>query len=230
MKAVICDRDIEYSDKIKNELVQNFTDFSVVCVSNTFALVTYIYDQIKGDIDLIFIRVNDADDEAISVMKDVQEYFPHISVIFISEKTDCAQQIFELRPSYFLLKPIRRDKLYNSVNRVLGEYADRKNRMLSLSYKGQVIKLSFDSINYMESSGRKIIIYSQGDYREVNMTMADVMKQLPQNFVQCHRSYIVNVDKIVQIIGEEIELSNGNIIPLSRSHIKEVKKVFTKSM
>ena len=62
------------------------------------------------------------------------------------------------------------------------------------------------------------------------MTMAEVMKQLPQNFVQCHRSYIVNVDKIVQIIGEEIELSNGNIIPLSRSHIKEVKKVFTKSM
>ena len=226
MKAVICDRDSEYSEKIKSELNRVFSEFSITCITNTFALVTYIYDDVKGDIDLIIIRVNDADDEAISVMKDLQDYFPHISVIFVSEKTDCAQQIFELRPSYFLLKPIRRDKLHKSIQRVLNEHADKKNRMLSLVYKGQMIKIAFDSINYLESNGRKIIIYAQDDYREVNMTMAEVMGQLPRNFIQCHRSYIVNVDKIIRIIGEEIELQNGNIIPLSRSHIKEVKKLF----
>ena len=45
-------------------------------------------------------------------------------------------------------------------------------------------------------------------------------------FLRCHRSYIVSLLHIKTISREEIELDNGDTIPLSRRRYKEVNMKF----
>lgn len=46
------------------------------------------------------------------------------------------------------------------------------------------------------------------------------------NFIRCHRSYIVNSSKIMKIEKDNIKLYNDKVIPISRSHYKDLTEDF----
>ena len=57
----------------------------------------------------------------------------------------------------------------------------------------------------------------------------EALAQLPPDeFFQCHRSYIVAFRHIEQICGNEILLSNGQHIPIGRTFMKPLKEALLK--
>lgn len=55
------------------------------------------------------------------------------------------------------------------------------------------------------------------------MRLEQLEKMLIQdNFLRCHRSYIINLDYISDINNSDFVLNDGTLIPLKRDH----KKVF----
>ncbi|MDO5551103.1 MAG: LytTR family DNA-binding domain-containing protein, partial [Lachnospiraceae bacterium] len=57
-------------------------------------------------------------------------------------------------------------------------------------------------------------------------TIENMEKQLPEFFCRCHRSYIVNMQKVkaVKPSLNVIELQDGITVPLSRSYKKTIKE------
>lgn len=227
MQIVILDADIEKSEELKNRLIpllkSNFENKPHINVyQNPFAFVTAIYDEMKGDVDLIFVHLSEEKDENIMIAHDIQEFFPHIRVIFYSETCSCAENIFLAIPTYFLKAPIGEKALTLAIQRVISNIQEERNQMLHLVCKGQHQKVKFNSIKYIESAGRKLNIYTQEGLYEINMTMAEIMERLPKQFVVCHRSYVINLDKVMMVQGDVIQLSTREMIPLSRSKHKEI--------
>lgn len=60
------------------------------------------------------------------------------------------------------------------------------------------------------------------------MSMGAVLKLLGdlKGFVQCHRSYLVNLQHISAIARAEIILDDGTRLPVSRRAHKEVNEAF----
>ena len=54
----------------------------------------------------------------------------------------------------------------------------------------------------------------------------DVHKELPDYFLRCHQSYLVNMKHIACMRQLRLELDDGRIIPVSRPRYQEAKERF----
>lgn len=196
---------------------------SILEFSTSFSLATYVYDEKKGEIDLIFLQVEGKEDDSIFLAEDIQNYFPHIRVVFYSETPDCAENIFVANPSYFLLVPFQPKHVMEAMHRVRQTLDEETQQSLIIISRGQMQRIRYPMIHYVESIGRKLMIYVQDNVFEINMTMANILEKLPAYFVQCHRSYIVNVNKINKLNGDELIMMDGSYIPVARQRLSEVK-------
>jgi len=96
---------------------------------------------------------------------------------------------------------------------------------LALNITSQRIhyKILFSTINYIESDGRKLSIYTSDNVYDVNMTINEMLEKLPEQFVQCHRSYIANKEKIKGLFKGNIQLFTNELIPVSRTYNSIIK-------
>ena len=51
--------------------------------------------------------------------------------------------------------------------------------------------------------------------------------QLPKNrFVRCHKSFIININRVYELQYGEAVLTDGKVIPVSRSYLQTVQQAF----
>ena len=104
----------------------------------------------------------------------------------------------------------------------------RSNQML-VKMKNSIKKISVERIMYAEVLGRNMSLYLQnGDKVETVMTMIELEAKLKEDkrFIKPHRSYMINLDFIEILKTNEIKMSNGNILPMSKKNYITVKEAF----
>lgn len=225
MKILVCDSDREFCESFINKIYSFGGEDIVKPFNNAFALVTYICDVARGDVDVLYINIRLGTDSGVEVASDLQCLYPSLKVIFMSEQNDCADLIFAANPSFFILKygdEVWMEEAYRRVTLLVNEDL---HRMLTVRYKGNIIKIPFNKIYYMENSGHKIIFYTEDSSYESILNMNSLLKLLPAQFIQCHRSYVVNIDKIKKMNADRLELMNMAEIPLSKTYYRNVKAV-----
>ena len=71
-------------------------------------------------------------------------------------------------------------------------------------------------VSYVESDRRIVCIHEPDEVIEAYGKLSDVKRLLSDQFVQCHKSFLVNMGLIVEIDGEGILLTTGDRIPVSQ--------------
>lgn len=225
MRAVILDSNEQNIKCLLDFIREKYNYWIVGAYTTTFALATAVYDEFKGDVELLIICADM--DSNIELAKDLQEYFPHIRIIFYSGTTECAEKIFRAVPSFFLSIPFREESVAMALERVRIGCEEDIGRTFTIQSRGQKQRIRFSAIKYIESSGRKMFLYTDDGFFETYMTMEDVLEKLPAQFIQCHRSYIINSDKIEKYSAEGILLTGGMLVPISRSYKKRIREFLT---
>lgn len=223
MRAAILDRDEQNTRYLSDIIRQRYGDWNISAYATTFALATAVYDEWKGDLELLIVYAGE--DCNIDLAKDLQEYFPHIRLIFYSGTTDCAEKIFRAVPVFFLTLPFQGSKVAEALERVRMGCAEDVGRTLLIQFRGQIQKIRFSAISYMESVGRKMLLYTDSGAFETYMTVEEALDKLPPRFTQCHRSYIINQDRIEKYSVDGAVLTNGTLVPISRSFQKKIREI-----
>ena len=92
---------------------------------------------------------------------------------------------------------------------------------------GEIVKLNYDDIIYMEARGHYINIVSTNQSYELKESISQVSERLNvEDFFTTHRSYIVNLKHVEKINKADCLLSNGVFIPVSRSNYQQFNKAF----
>jgi len=80
-------------------------------------------------------------------------------------------------------------------------------------------KVYISDLMYIKSDDHYLEVHTQdGKAHTVRGKLSQIKKELPPNFIQCHRSYIVNSNFIKQVNSSSLTLINKEHIPLSRSY------------
>lgn len=105
-----------------------------------------------------------------------------------------------------------------------------KGKIFTVKTGDQTLNLPYDDILFFESTvdaAHKISLYKKSggkmDYYE---SLGNVMKQgLP--FFRCHRAFVVNIDNVVRVdkISRELEMVDGELIPVSKRSMPELLKL-----
>ncbi|NOY73419.1 MAG: LytTR family transcriptional regulator [Gammaproteobacteria bacterium] len=105
----------------------------------------------------------------------------------------------------------------------------------ALPYKGETLYLNPAWIVRVESNQNYCSIWvasneeQSGSSYMIRITLSEVLNQLPDNlFLQVHRSHIVNIAYVSGLVRQDrnyqLQLTNGDSIPVSRSRIKQIRQ------
>lgn len=137
-------------------------------------------------------------------------------------------------PDSLLLRPLTKKRLESVNAEFMGSFFERFDRKETESCflvdtRGEKIFIPFFHIYYFEARDKKLFVRTKNEEYAFYDTIEGLGKQLPEQFRRCHRSYIVNVDKIVRIRPGEnyIELNDQLGVPISRSYKAEFKGVWS---
>lgn len=97
----------------------------------------------------------------------------------------------------------------------------------------KIILFNPPEINYIESVEGEVLVYVGGERYPCSMTLNELEQKLtPFGFFRCHRSYIVNLQKVREIItwtrnsySLSLHTSEENIVPLSKNKLVELKRI-----
>lgn len=86
-----------------------------------------------------------------------------------------------------------------------------------------------ENIAYIESNQKKTWFYAGDESYCATQTLKELMPRLPHQFLQVHRSYIVNLHSIVEIskdigAGYLVTMEDGAVLPVSQSFVSAVRK------
>lgn len=95
--------------------------------------------------------------------------------------------------------------------------------MLTVHFRNKKSIIPYDIIYYIESSSRKLTIHTcDKDYSYYNRLDAVQNELPPDQFMRIHKSYIVSIYYIVSYTNNEITLTTGKSLPISKTYRKDV--------
>jgi len=103
---------------------------------------------------------------------------------------------------------------------------------LLIKKKGKEFIINLNNVSSIESGGNYIYIHSNNEVYPMRSTMNKMLKRLDNNqFMRVHRSYIVNLDHIKEIVSPEnqvykINMKNNATVPLSRKYRNQLIENF----
>lgn len=185
-------------------------------------------------LDFLFYDVTPAD--AILLLKEIRKKHKDSSLLLIAD-TSISPMAY-LRPgimaSSLLLRPWNEQMANNIISEFIKNYLHaRKEQVGARAYvidsKEGTLSIPYEKIFFFEAREKKLYVCTGNEEYSFYETLDALVDKLPDQFIRCHRSFIVNADKIRKIMLSKniIYLEDGFDVPLSRSY-KAVLKEFGK--
>ena len=224
MKLAICDDDISILNQLEDfiERTSN-TRCNYELFSSAEELCQY-EEKLNIKFDFYILDIEMSPLSGLDLAKTIRARNPHALIVFLTSYPQYVYDVFEVITFDFILKPITYEKFY-SVFEKASTYLHLAKLTFSFSYRKNTYSIPWESILYIEKSGRKAFIHTDdGEIYQCNITLPQIREQLDSHmFSSIHNSCIVNLSQIVFIEKEQLRLKNGTILYVARSHRQELK-------
>lgn len=181
---------------------------------------------IKEPVDLLFLDIQMPRMTGLELIRSL----PHPPmVIFTTAYTQYAVDGFELNAVDYLLKPFSFDRFLKAVvkARSQAEAAGKGPSPAEADYfyvksDNRLVKINYQDVLFAEALQNYVAIHTTQKKYITYLTFHSIEEHLPSaRFLKTHKSYIVAIDKIESIEGNEIRIG-AHHIPISRTEKEAV--------
>lgn len=179
-------------------------------------------------IQLIFLDINMP---RLSGVRFVRTLSNPPLIIFTTAYPEYAIEGFEVDAVDYLVKPFSYERFLKAVNKAVEKISLSQLRKTSadgfllLKSDKKVYKVNFGDIFYMQSLGDYIKVFTSGKCIVVHDTIKNMVEQLPESkFIRVHKSYVIAIDKIQFIEGNQVKVSD-EMIPVGLSFRDDLQRV-----
>lgn len=138
-----------------------------------------------------------------------------------------------MRPAGILIKPFKSVHMEESLRRILDDYIalqgiENNNAFMMVSSGRTIHRVAYNDILYFEACDKMLNICTRRHVITVRMTLNTVEGTLPEHFIRCHRSYIVNRNCIARMDKTDmmLELMTQEKLPVSRAYKNVLRQSF----
>ena len=191
----------------------------------------------NNKIDLMFLDIQMPQLTGVDFLKTLTN--PPL-VIFTTAYSEYAVEGFELNAVDYLLKPISFDRFLKAVNKATEQLAFQKTAEESedadhfyVKSDKKLVRVKYSEILYIEGLKDYVIIRMETTRVITLQTMKSLEDKLPSShFRRIHRSYIVNIDKILAIDGSTVDLhekGQTKELPIGKNYKDEILDLINKN-
>lgn len=179
-----------------------------------------------NEYDVLFLDVEMPEMSGLELLRSLSE---RPKVVLVTVKEEYAVEAFAVDVTDYLVKPVRYARFLKAVERVQRRIeAERAAAAATpeeitadyafIKVDGRLVKLELDAIRWIQAQGDYVKIQTDQKAYVVHNTMKNLEERLPsEDFVRVHRSYIVRIDRIMDIQDTTIVIE-GKLIPIGSSY------------
>lgn len=154
-------------------------------------------------------------------------------VVYCLHSPDLLDQLLErcMRPAGIITGPWPPQRLSDCINRILEDYESQfdlemNKETLTIEANNKSYRVPYDQITYLEALDKMITLHTYRQTITVRHSLSTLADMLPEQFVRCHRAYVVNSFCIEKADFSQmiLTLSNGEILPISRSQRSAIRQ------
>ncbi len=216
---------IEDQAPARRILEKYIRDIGTLRLKATFSDAISALEFLQNEqVDLIFLDIHLPKISGLDFLKSLS-HPPHI--ILTTAFQDYALEGYDLDVVDYLLKPFSFQRFVKAVNKAKAVHHQNDTQVPIADSSGTADLFVKSGYEYIKIRVRDILfIKADSDYTEIYLTekkhLTSESLQHWENFLnenqftRVHKSYIVNVDKIRKIVGNQIYLVDQHTIPIGR--------------
>lgn len=198
------------------------------CAITTYTQSQNLLDDITDDgffYDLILLDIEMPGLSGMDLPRRLRAFLPNVRIIFVTSHTEYAIDAFELSIFRYVPKHNLEAKLPAAVLDAAKLIELETGRTYVLQSAGRLEKLLYRDIFYIRREGKNAALVTANGTRKVRKSLQQVFDELnAPEFLFLDRGCIANLLQIMQIRGSVAVLKNGEELPISRSHLQDVKE------
>lgn len=176
--------------------------------------------------DLLILDIEMGVLSGMDLARKIREEDEGIPILFITGYESYMAQGYEVSAIQYLLKPMYKDKLFTALDKLhKGRKAEAK---LLFQMEEGILFLAPSEIWHVEAIGHNSMLHTADSSHRLRHSFNEILKILEnrREFVQCHRSYLVNMQHVSAITRLDIVMDNKAKVPISRRAYKAVNQAF----
>ena len=199
LNFVLCDDNSIVLDRLVNMFesifIQNNYDAQVGFKSeNSSDILKYIE---RNHTDVLVLDINlKSDISGIELAEKVRKNNKNMYFIFITGHLEYSMVAYKVKTFDYLAKPITRKRLEDTISRLFNDLTSSPKNYIQISTKQF---LDETDILYIKRDGMKLVFYTKSDVHTTYSSFNKLQNCLPDNFVRCHKSFVVNINNIVDV-------------------------------
>lgn len=195
--------------------------------------------MLQEDIDLAFLDIHLTEESGLSLADKINRMPNPPIIVFATAYDDYAIQAFDRNARDYLLKPFELERVQQAVQRANATFNEQKNDFeevkepssgFPVQMNDRIFMVRAEEIHAVEvNQGETTIYTADKDYKTLEPLNSWEKKLPTPPFMQVHRSFLVNLDKIKEIQPwfnqtYQITTENDLKVPVSRSYVQLFKK------
>lgn len=174
--------------------------------------------QIK--FDALFLDIEMPGKDGFEVARMFRNSYQDLPIIFITSHCEMIQEAFKVHAFRYIYKPINEAEIMECLGDLLIELSSKQGFL----FKDRLI-LNRD-ILYIESLGDGSVIHLTGEDIINKQSLKYWNEFFCDQFCKCHKSYIVNLQRIKQLTDKNVILADDETVPISVRKKSTVKNCY----
>lgn len=212
------------------ELKQQLSSIEHIQIVAEAASVSEAIDMLaQHNIDLLLLDIDLPDGDGFDVLQGAEQV---PQVIFVTAFNEYAIKSFEYNALDYLMKPVRKERLIQSLNKVTPaiSHALSPDRRIFIKDKDRCYFVSVDDIHAFEALGNYTIVHLANASPSVYKPIGAIFDRLDKSlFFKASRSWVINSHFIQNIDALEngtfaVALANHKTVMISKRQAAEFKR------
>ncbi|MDL2233201.1 LytTR family DNA-binding domain-containing protein [Ruminococcaceae bacterium OttesenSCG-928-L11] len=227
MRIAICEDMPQDRDRLMAVLAQygaaNQLEFTVDCYDSGEALLAAYQ---PGRYQILFLDILMDGLSGMEAAAGIRKLDEEAAIILTTVSREFAVDSYLVNAAFYLVKPVEYESLTLAMERcrhLIQLYA----ATITAFKNKKPIRLRLRDIRYLESQRNDCVIHT-GDgevrVRTLLSTLEPELGGLP--FLRCHRSFIVNLRWVQDMLEQDFVMKNGVRVPISRMYLAAVRDRF----
>lgn len=220
MRIAVCDddeQDLCYLSALLTELDPSMQ-------ISRFSTALALYESAEQEMyDAVFLDIEMQAPNGYEIALRLSRQASHPIILFVTNSAAYAVQGYGLALRY-LLKPLTAEALREALDALRQELS---NNRLAINLGGIAHVLQVQDILYVETANHHVVFHTVEGVRTFRVTLRELSRQLPARwFCAPHQSFMVNLLHVQTTSAQEVCLTDGTRIPITRSKQREFLRSF----
>lgn len=210
-----------------NKLKRNILKFPYLELVGAFVNVERAKKVLESErIDVVFIDIEMPD---MNGLQFIQQMNKPPMVVFVTAYPQYALESYSVSAVDYLLKPYSSEQFERTMDKVYRQWTllnahnegrvdkvDTESIFLKSEYK--YIRVALSDIIYLEGMNEYIKVHRGQEEPFLTLTTFNKLEdKLPKHFIQIHRSYMINMNRVESVTSSNVTMDNGTVLPIGQT-------------